>query len=150
MQILLEFLFSCKDASRIKFMKMSKLKFTDSMAHQFPKVLSMKQTQNVTGTIAISLKNRKPWHPELLMGMSPDVRPFIILSYTSNSFIKPSNTNSNDIDWETETKIRPSQDWGNDWLLGIYSIQTHCPWLYNQTLSQRHIGWVICVGIETD
>jgi hypothetical protein len=41
---------------RIQFMKMSKLTFPDSMAHQFPKVLSMEQIQNVTGTIVISLK----------------------------------------------------------------------------------------------
>lgn len=39
-QIELEFLFSAKDASRIKFMKMSKVKSADSVVHQFLRVLS--------------------------------------------------------------------------------------------------------------
>lgn len=39
-QIELDFLFSAKDASRIKFMKMSKVKSADSVVHQFLRVLS--------------------------------------------------------------------------------------------------------------
>lgn len=106
-QIELDFLFSAKDASRIKFMKMSKVKSADSVVHQFLRVLSKpSQAPKCHWSNCDCPKNPKAANcAQALMGMSQDIRPYIIPCYTSNSFSSNLFTHKKQM-----TQIKASED----------------------------------------
>lgn len=119
---------------------------------------SRRRLPNVTGAIVIALKTRKPQTaPQALMGMSQDIRPYIIPCYTSNSF------SSNLFTHKTQmTQIKASEDpekggrkkknedekkksdcrlkrRGNDWLLGLMFLSRHIvPAVQSQFISQTY------------
>lgn len=119
---------------------------------------SRRRLPNVTGAIVIALKTRKPQTaPQALMGMSQDIRPYIIPCYTSNSFSSNLFTHKKQM-----TQIKASEDpekggrkkknkdekkksdcWlkrrGNDWLLGLMFLSRHIvPAVQSQFISQTY------------
>lgn len=119
---------------------------------------SRRRLPNVTGAIVIALKTRKPQTaPQALMGMSQDIRPYIIPCYTSNSFSSNLFTHKKQM-----TQIKSSEDpekggrkkknkdekkksdcWlkrrGNDWLLGLMFLSRHIvPAVQSQFISQTY------------
>lgn len=128
---------------------------------------SRRRLPNVTGAIVIALKTRKPQTaPQALMGMSQDIRPYIIPCYTSNSFSSNLFTHKKQM-----TQIKASEDPEKggrkkkiktkkknqtvDWrdgeminFLGLCSYPDTLSLLYNHNSSHRHIGRVICVRIS--
>lgn len=132
-------------------MKMSKVKSADSVVHQFLRVLSKpSQAPKCHWSNCDCPKNPKETcklRPRVLMGMSQDIRPYIIPSYTSNNFfIKSFHTKSK---WhksrqvktqrmegkkkkknkDEKKKIRLSTEETGKWLTSwaYVLIQTHCP-----------------------
>lgn len=119
---------------------------------------SRRRLPNVTGAIVIALKTRKPQTaPQALMGMSQDIRPYIIPCYTSNSFSSNLFTHKKQM-----TQIKASEDpekggrkkkiktkkkksdcrlkrrW-NDWLLGLMFLSRHIvPAVQSQFISQTY------------
>lgn len=121
-------------------------------------VPSRRRLPNVTGAIVIALKTRKPQTaPQALMGMSQDIRPYIIPCYTSNSFSSNLFTHKKQM-----TQIKASEDpekggrkkknkdekkksdcrlkrRGNDWLLGLMFLSRHIvPAVQSQFISQTY------------
>lgn len=119
---------------------------------------SRRRLPNVTGAIVIALKTRKPQTaPQALMGMSQDIRPYIIPCYTSNSFSSNLFTHKKQM-----TQIKSSEDpekggrkkknkdekkksdcrlkrRGNDWLLGLMFLSRHIvPAVQSQFISQTY------------
>lgn len=120
---------------------------------------SRRRLPNVTGAIVIALKTRKPQTaPQALMGMSQDIRPYIIPCYTSNSFSSNLFTHKKQM-----TQIKASEDQekggrkkkkiktkkkksdcrlkrrGNDWLLGLMFLSRHIvPAVQSQFISQTY------------
>lgn len=119
---------------------------------------SRRRLQNVTGAIVIALKTWKPQTaPQALMGMSQDIRPYIIPCYTSNSFSSNLFTQKKQM-----TQIKASEDpekggrkkknkdekkksdcrlkrRGNDWLLGLMFLSRHIvPAVQSQFISQTY------------
>lgn len=119
---------------------------------------SRRRLPNVTGAIVIALKTRKPQTaPQALMGMSQDIRPYIIPCYTSNSFSSNLFTHKKQM-----TQIKASEDpekggrkkknkdekkssdcrlkrRGNDWLLGLMFLSRHIvPAVQSQFISQTY------------
>lgn len=119
---------------------------------------SRRRLPNVTGAIVIALKTRKPQTaPQALMGMSQDIRPYIIPWYTSNSFSSNLFTHKKQM-----TQIKASEDpekggrkkknkdekkksdcrlkrRGNDWLLGLMFLSRHIvPAVQSQFISQTY------------
>lgn len=119
---------------------------------------SRRRLPNVTGAIVIALKTRKPQTaPQALMGMSQDIRPYIIPCYTSNSFSSYLFTHKKQM-----TQIKSSEDpekggrkkknkdekkksdcrlkrRGNDWLLGLMFLSRHIvPAVQSQFISQTY------------
>lgn len=119
---------------------------------------SRRRLPNVTGAIVIALKTRKPQTaPRALMGMSQDIRPYIIPCYTSNSFSSNLFTHKKQM-----TQIKASEDpekggrkkknkdekkksdcrlkrRGNDWLLGLMFLSRHIvPAVQSQFISQTY------------
>lgn len=119
---------------------------------------SRRRLPNVTGAIVIALKTRKPHTaPQALMGMSQDIRPYIIPCYTSNSFSSNLFTHKKQM-----TQIKASEDpekggrkkknkdekkksdcrlkrRGNDWLLGLMFLSRHIvPAVQSQFISQTY------------
>lgn len=119
---------------------------------------SRRRLPNVTGAIVIALKTRKPQTaPQALMGMSQDIRPYIIPCYTSNSFSSNLFTHKKQV-----TQIKASEDpekggrkkknkdekkksdcrlkrRGNDWLLGLMFLSRHIvPAVQSQFISQTY------------
>lgn len=120
---------------------------------------SRRRLPNVTGAIVIALKTRKPQTaPQALMGMSQDIRPYIIPCYASNSFSSNLFTHKKQM-----TQIKASEDQekggrkkkkiktkkkksdcrlkrrGNDWLLGLMFLSRHIvPAVQSQFISQTY------------
>lgn len=120
---------------------------------------SRRRLPNVTGAIVIAIKTRKPQTaPQALMGMSQDIRPYIIPCYTSNSFSSNLFTHKKQM-----TQIKASEDpkkggrkkkkiktkkkksdcrlkrRGNDWLLGLMFLSRHIvPAVQSQFISQTY------------
>lgn len=119
---------------------------------------SRRRLPNVTGAIVIALKTRKPQTaPQALMGMSQDIRPYIIPCYTSNSFSSNLFTHKKQM-----TQIKASEDpekggrkkknkdekkksdcrlkrRGNDWLLGLMFLSRHIvPAVQSQFISKTY------------
>lgn len=119
---------------------------------------SRRRLPNVTGAIVIALKTWKPQTaPQALMGMSQDIRPYIIPCYTSNSFSSNLFTHKKQM-----TQIKASEDpekggrkkknkdekkksdcrlkrRGNDWLLGLMFLSRHIvPAVQSQFISQTY------------
>lgn len=125
---------------------------------------SRRRLPNVTGAIVIALKTRKPQTaPQALMGMSQDIRPYIIPCYTSNSFSSNLFTHKKQM-----TQIKASEDpekggrkkknkdekkksdcrlkrRGNDWLLGLMFLSRHIvPAVQSQFISHDIlVGWFV-------
>lgn len=133
-------------------MKMSKVKSADSVVHQFLRVLSKpSQAPKCHWSNCDCPKNPKETRklrPRVLMGMSQDIRPYIIPSYTSNNFSsnlftqKANDTNQGKWrpkEWRAKKKkkkikkkkkkIRLSTEETGKWLTSwaYVLIQTHCP-----------------------
>lgn len=119
---------------------------------------SRRRLPNVTGAIVIALKTRKPQTaPQALMGMSQDIRPYIIPCYTSNSFSSNLFTHKKQM---TQIKAREDPEKGgrkkknkdekkksdcrlkrrgNDWLLGLMFLSRHIvPAVQSQFISQTY------------
>lgn len=126
---------------------------------------SRRRLPNVTGAIVIALKTRKPQTaPQALMGMSQDIRPYIIPCYTSNSFSSNLFTHKKQM-----TQIKASEDpekggrkkkknkdekknirlsteetgkWLTSWAYVL--IQTHCPCCtITIHLTDILVGWFV-------
>lgn len=119
---------------------------------------SRRRLPNVTGAIVIALKTRKPQTaPQALMGMSQDIRPYIIPCYTSNSFSSNLFTHKKQMtqikaceDPEKGGRKKKNKDEkkksdcrlkrrGNDWLLGLMFLSRHIvPAVQSQFISQTY------------
>lgn len=134
-------------------MKMSKVKSADSVVHQFLRVLSKpSQAPKCHWSNCDCPKNPKETRklrPRVLMGMSQDIRPYIIPSYTSNNFSSNLFTQKANDTYKSrqvktqrmegkkkkikiktkKKKIRLSTEETGKWLTSwaYVLIQTHCP-----------------------
>lgn len=119
---------------------------------------SRRRLPNVTGAIVIALKTRKPQTaPQALMGMSQDIRPYIIPCYTSNTFSSNLFTHKKQMtqikaceDPEKGGRKKKNKDEkkksdcrlkrrGNDWLLGLMFLSRHIvPAVQSQFISQTY------------
>lgn len=159
-QIELDFLFSAKDASRIKFMKMSKVKSADSVVHQFLRVLSKpSQAPKCHWSNCDCPKNPKAANcaPSADGNVTRHQTLHHPMLYIKQFFIKSIYTqkanDTNQGKWrpregrakkkKIKTKKKKSdcrlKRRGNDWLLGLMFLSRHIvPAVQSQFISQTY------------